>query len=99
MIIVESQVAPYKAIWAAVMMQAIDEAWHKHDSVREPARQWIDDRSLEIGGFAWVCRLFDMDAEETAWRILQTRTVVSDLRERVRRQERYRNKLAMEDRL
>jgi hypothetical protein len=50
-----------RALWCAVIIEAIRDLGDKHLSIRAAAKHWILSDVMEIGSFAWICSHLDLD--------------------------------------
>lgn len=57
-----SESNPCTALWAAVLVTAIHDLDDKVEWAR--TRNWLYDDSEEIGSFAWICDVLDLDANK-----------------------------------
>lgn len=60
---------PESALWAAVLIQAVDDALNPRptrcnreqcEMLRRTAWQWFESNAMRIGSFAWVCETLDI---------------------------------------
>jgi hypothetical protein len=55
---------PYKRLWSAVVIQAFRDLKDHDRTIRDRARNWIDDpQPVGEGGFKWICTCLDLDVE------------------------------------
>ena len=83
MISVDMDTSTCLRLWAAVLVQAAEDAWSGNELDSRTARRWLVSEDQRIGGFVWVCGLFDLDPERTAAEILRSKITMQLLRNRV----------------
>lgn len=99
----ELAVKPYKALWAACLLQVIEDCWlssntkdkrknAENESLRDNARFYVNDMGNKEGGFVWICDIFDLDPVQTSNKILYQRSSAVELRTAVANQARYRKR-------
>lgn len=60
----------YRSLWAAVLMQAIDDLSDKKPLIRRSAKHWLTRKKNKgIASFVWVCAALDIDPDKTRTRI------------------------------
>lgn len=55
---------PCRALWCAVLMQAIRDAQGDNEELREDAVAWLLDESEALGAFRWICFMLDLRADK-----------------------------------
>lgn len=91
----------YVSLWAACFLQAINDCWDedKDSLIRDPAREWVKNKSNDPTGFSWVCSIFDLDPDRTSDKILSSRTTLNELKYRVAKQVANRKKQLKDDKI
>lgn len=49
-----------RALWCAVIIEAIRDLGDRNLSTREAAKRWILSDVMDIGSFAWICSHLDL---------------------------------------
>jgi len=50
-----------RALWCAVIIEAIRDLGDRHLSTREAAKRWILSDAMGVGSFGWICSNLDLD--------------------------------------
>lgn len=65
--------SPYRALWAAVLVQAVRDMDDYDKSVARSASDWVFSEDTSPTSFNWICSMLDIPAEEMQMKCITKR--------------------------